>query len=455
MISRARSGRILRPSRRMSRRVRPGDVLHHDVGLGDVAAVGRHLLAGVVDRDDRGVVQRGGRLRLAAEPGLEGGVAGEVGAQPLDRDGAAEAHVGALADLGHAAAPEQLAHLVASADPLRFRHRRLSLPSCPCWAGVRRSRPPGAGLPLAPLPLPLPLPVAAAVAGVVARCRGCRRGGRARLGLRRLGLRRALGLLGLVGRLAPDVEGDGRARVDRRRWGRGRRPCRRRGRRGCRPRGSWSSGPWRPARPRPARPGRRCSRPRGPSTVSWPGASSRRSGGARRSTGGQISEAPARTTRTSAAGGVPAASGCRSSVVATRGRRLGDRCGLARVAGGARRRVRRRRSTWVDAGQAGTAAAPAASPASRRAAAKRGAVGVAVGGVLRQRPAYDGAPGRRARGRAAAGPRRGCGPARSRPGCRPRTGACPVEALEEHHAERVDVAGRRSPCSPRACSGER
>ena len=48
------------------------DVLHHDVGLGDAGAVGGDLLAGVVDRDDRGVVERRRGLRLAAEPGLEG-----------------------------------------------------------------------------------------------------------------------------------------------------------------------------------------------------------------------------------------------------------------------------------------------------------------------------------------------------------------------------------------------
>src|SRR5665647_2711900 len=57
--------------------------------------------AGVVDGDDRGVVQRGGGLGLAAEAGLERGVAGQVGAQDLDRNGAAEAGVMADVDLGH------------------------------------------------------------------------------------------------------------------------------------------------------------------------------------------------------------------------------------------------------------------------------------------------------------------------------------------------------------------
>ena len=93
-----------------------GDVLHDDVGLGDPGPVGGRLLAGVVDRHDRGVVERGRRLRLAAEPGLERRVAGQVGAQPLDRDDPAEPGVGALADLGHPAAAEELAELVAPAD---------------------------------------------------------------------------------------------------------------------------------------------------------------------------------------------------------------------------------------------------------------------------------------------------------------------------------------------------
>ena len=99
-----------------------GDELHDDVGLGDAGPVGGGLLAGVVDGDDRGVVERRRGLRLAAEPGLERRVAGEVGAQPLDRDDAAEPRVVALAHLGHAAAAEQLAELVAAAD-----HRRA------CW----------------------------------------------------------------------------------------------------------------------------------------------------------------------------------------------------------------------------------------------------------------------------------------------------------------------------------
>ena len=94
------------------------DVLHDDVRQVDDAA-GRLddlLLAGVVDRDDRRVVQRGRGLRLAPEPGLERGVARQVGAQQLDGDDAAEPGVAPDVDLGHAAAAEQLADLVAVAQ---------------------------------------------------------------------------------------------------------------------------------------------------------------------------------------------------------------------------------------------------------------------------------------------------------------------------------------------------
>ena len=90
------------------------DVLHDDVG--HVAAVLVDRLAGVVDRDDRGVVERCGRLGLAAEAGLERVVGGEVAAKLLDGDGAAEAQVAADAYVGHAAASEQAAELIALAQ---------------------------------------------------------------------------------------------------------------------------------------------------------------------------------------------------------------------------------------------------------------------------------------------------------------------------------------------------
>ncbi len=77
---------------------------------------GHDVLAGVVDRHDRGVVQAGRRLRLAPEPGLERGVAGQVGPQHLDRHLPSEPHVAAGVHDGHAAAPEQVADLVAPGE---------------------------------------------------------------------------------------------------------------------------------------------------------------------------------------------------------------------------------------------------------------------------------------------------------------------------------------------------
>ena len=414
----------------------PGDVLHHDVGLGDVAAVGRHLLAGVVDRHDRGVVERGGRLGLATEPGLEGGVAGEVGAQPLDGDGPAEPHVGALADLGHAAAPEELAHLVASADPVRFRHRRLSLPSgARCSGGARRCR-----------------------AGLVCRGRGssvagpCRCPGPARCPrpLPFPSPAPAVGRLGLlVGREAPS---------------------------------SWPAwAPWLSglspsgfgASPQTSRvivapfgdlPGgievgdgaglvvagvvdlvsvRRLQ------ALVGQGASTsldrladvvvaldaRRSpapgvrlvvGGVVGPRGVAISRAAERRPRTTAAA---AYSGQRELGRRRRPRgrspprRLVDVAPASAAAPGPWRPS----PGSASAGGGGTtAAAPSSAGASRRAAASCGAVGVAGGGVLGQARGVPRPPGRRARGRAAAARPRGCGPAPSRSGCRATKGRCPL-----------------------------
>src|SRR5262245_66567604 len=90
------------------------------------------------------MVQRGSGLGLPAEPGLEGRIAGEVGTQRLHRDIAAEAHVPAHVDLGHATPAEHSAQLVAAADETRLIHWSLPflLPTsrrsgifrdCPCW----------------------------------------------------------------------------------------------------------------------------------------------------------------------------------------------------------------------------------------------------------------------------------------------------------------------------------
>src|SRR5690606_22602871 len=102
------------------------DVLHDDVGHVDrgAAGLGHLLLTGVVDGDDRGVVESRGGLGLAAEPGQEGGVPGEVGAQDLDRDRAPQPQVVADVHLGHTATADQLADLVAATQHLGLvRHR--------------------------------------------------------------------------------------------------------------------------------------------------------------------------------------------------------------------------------------------------------------------------------------------------------------------------------------------
>ena len=76
--------------------------LHHDERNGHA---GGHVLAGVVDGDNRGVVQRRRGLCLAAEPRLEGLVACEISAEGLDRDRPVQAEVTGTVNLGHAATP--------------------------------------------------------------------------------------------------------------------------------------------------------------------------------------------------------------------------------------------------------------------------------------------------------------------------------------------------------------
>jgi hypothetical protein len=90
------------------------DELHDDVRQ---QLTGRAaLLAGVVDRDDRGVVERRGVLRLTTEPQLEVVVPGQIRTQHLDRDIPAEPEVTSPVYLGHAAVPQQLANLVPLAQ---------------------------------------------------------------------------------------------------------------------------------------------------------------------------------------------------------------------------------------------------------------------------------------------------------------------------------------------------
>ena len=77
--------------------------LHDDVGHRHVGGrIGG--LAGVVDGYDVRVVQPGRRLCLTLEPGLEGGITGQIDAQALDGDQTPQPVVTGLPHLGHAAA---------------------------------------------------------------------------------------------------------------------------------------------------------------------------------------------------------------------------------------------------------------------------------------------------------------------------------------------------------------
>ncbi len=63
------------------------DVLHDDVRQRPGIGLG---LAGVVDRDDRGMIERRGVLCFATETQIERGIAREIRTQHLDRDVPAE-----------------------------------------------------------------------------------------------------------------------------------------------------------------------------------------------------------------------------------------------------------------------------------------------------------------------------------------------------------------------------
>ena len=89
------------------------DELHHDVRHREAA---HHVLAGVVDRDDRRVVQRGRRLGFAPEPGLERLVPGKIVTERLDPDNSVETDVAGPEDLGHTTTPDDPVEFVAAAE---------------------------------------------------------------------------------------------------------------------------------------------------------------------------------------------------------------------------------------------------------------------------------------------------------------------------------------------------
>ena len=98
-----------------------------DVPIQGVVA-GDGVVSGVVDGHDRGMVQRGHRLRLALEPGLELGVPGQVRAEQFDRHGASQTGVDAAEDVGHAAAADQLTQLITPAEDALGVHGAAVLP---------------------------------------------------------------------------------------------------------------------------------------------------------------------------------------------------------------------------------------------------------------------------------------------------------------------------------------
>jgi hypothetical protein len=85
------------------------DELHHNVGAGGVGAV-------VVDGDDAGVIQGGGRLGLLSEASEEVGIGAVLGAKDLERDIPLELGVAGSVDRGHAALSEQLDQPIAAAE---------------------------------------------------------------------------------------------------------------------------------------------------------------------------------------------------------------------------------------------------------------------------------------------------------------------------------------------------
>ena len=99
----------------------PLDELHDDV-----VALGVLVLAGVEDLDDVGVLELGGRERLAPEARDEGLVLGQVLGEQLHRDAALEHRVEREEHGGHAAGAEPAVEPVAAVDFGRSGHQSLA-----------------------------------------------------------------------------------------------------------------------------------------------------------------------------------------------------------------------------------------------------------------------------------------------------------------------------------------
>jgi hypothetical protein len=94
-----------RPGREQLAQARTVDELHRDVG-------GAVRGADLVDRDDVGMVERGGGARLGLEAPQALGVVGERRRQHLDRDVASETRILRAVDLAHPAGAELTVDLV-------------------------------------------------------------------------------------------------------------------------------------------------------------------------------------------------------------------------------------------------------------------------------------------------------------------------------------------------------
>ncbi len=105
----------------------PFDVLHDDIGHRGALVAVAVTVTGVIDRDDRRMVQAGRGLSLTTKAVQEGRVAGKVGAQHLDRDLAAQPDVAPAVHLGHAPVADELTELVPAADQSGLRHSSSSL----------------------------------------------------------------------------------------------------------------------------------------------------------------------------------------------------------------------------------------------------------------------------------------------------------------------------------------
>ena len=125
-----------------------GQLALHAQDVGEGAAlhvfhgheVGVTAAAPVIDPDDVGVIQVGGRLGFAAESLDKSGVGGELGEQHLDGDRSVEQKVAGQKDVGHATTADAAFDLVAVV------HHRAVLVTHNCstqashWARVTRLR---------------------------------------------------------------------------------------------------------------------------------------------------------------------------------------------------------------------------------------------------------------------------------------------------------------------------